>query len=51
MTTILAMLLNNVNAAIPVGETPTGIAITPDGAWAYVTNRLDGSVSVIAIDR
>jgi YVTN family beta-propeller protein len=32
---------------IPVGESPFGIAITPDGAFAYVANFDDGTVSVI----
>ncbi|MEV0947685.1 hypothetical protein [Rhodococcus sp. NPDC049939] len=27
------------------------MAITPDGAFAYVANRDDGTVSVIAIDQ
>jgi YVTN family beta-propeller protein len=32
---------------IPVGQDPTGVAITSDGIHAYVTNHLDDSVSVI----
>ena len=36
-----------VGPAIPVGITPVGIAITPDGTKAYVTNYLDDTVSVI----
>jgi len=30
-----------------VGNTPQRVAFTPDGAWAYVTNINDGTVSVI----
>jgi YVTN family beta-propeller protein len=29
---------NTVVATIPVGQVPTGVAITPDGTRAYVTN-------------
>jgi YVTN family beta-propeller protein len=35
-------------AVIEVGKKPTGIAITPDGAWVYVTNSQDKTVSVIS---
>jgi YVTN family beta-propeller protein len=38
---------NNVVATIPVGQSPTAVAITPDGTHAYVTNLTDGTVSVI----
>jgi YVTN family beta-propeller protein len=38
---------NKVLATIPVGQDPTGVAITSDGTQAYVTNQLDDSVSVI----
>ena len=33
--------------AVPVGSIPCGVAITPDGTRAYVTNDGDGTVSVI----
>ena len=36
-----------VGSAIPVGDNPFGIAITPDGTKAYVTNFNPGTVSVI----
>jgi YVTN family beta-propeller protein len=39
---------NTVVATIPVGEYPNGVAITPDGAHAYVANNLsptDGSIN------
>ncbi|PGV61662.1 PQQ-dependent protein, partial [Bacillus cereus] len=32
---------------IPVGDNPLGIAITPDGLRAYVTNSFHNTVSVI----
>ena len=32
---------------ITIGARPTGVAITPDGTHAYVTNVIDGTVSVI----
>lgn len=34
-------------AVIPVGNTPEGITLTPDGARAYVANRGSNTVSVI----
>ena len=36
-----------VGSAIPVGSEPVGIAITPDGTKAYVTNQNANTVSVI----
>ncbi len=35
-------------ATIPVGLFPQGVAITPNGTYAYVTNSFDSTVSVIA---
>ncbi|MET9326352.1 serine/threonine-protein kinase [Tsukamurella sp. NPDC003166] len=40
----------NVIATIPVGKYPTRIAITPNGAMAYVLNGVDGEGSVSVID-
>jgi YVTN family beta-propeller protein len=34
-------------ANIAVGANPRGIALSPDGAYAYVNNTLDGTISVI----
>ncbi|MDR3718348.1 MAG: multiheme c-type cytochrome [Bryobacteraceae bacterium] len=34
-------------AEIPTGTAPTGIAFSPDGRFAYVTNREDDTVAVI----
>ena len=39
---------NTVTATIGVGKNPAGVAITPDGRFAYVTNSGDGTVSVIS---
>ena len=36
-----------VTARIPVGRNPKGIELSPDGAWLYVANRLDDTVSAI----
>lgn len=36
-----------VAARIPVGRSPKGIALSPDGARLYVANRLDDTVTVI----
>jgi YVTN family beta-propeller protein len=38
-----------VTATVPVGSAPVLVAITPDGAFAYVTNSGSNSVSVINI--
>jgi YVTN family beta-propeller protein len=40
---------NTVVATIPVGVGPIGVAITPDGTGAYVTNLFSNTVSVIDI--
>ncbi len=39
--------LTGVVATIPVGADPTGAVINADGTFAYVTNSLDGTVTVI----
>ena len=38
---------NTAGTAIAVGSGPFGVAITPDGKTAYVTNDLSGSVTPI----
>jgi YVTN family beta-propeller protein len=35
-------------ARIPVGHNPRGVALSPDGKWLYVANRLDDNLAVIA---
>src|SRR5208283_2082081 len=37
-----------VTATIPVGSGPESVAVTPNGAYAYVTNYETGTVSVIS---
>ena len=32
---------------LPTGRNPTSVAVSPDSRWAYVTNRLDDSVTVV----
>jgi YVTN family beta-propeller protein len=51
--TPLDLITNQVGPPIPVGGNPDSIAISPDGRIAYVSNELDGTVSVIetATDR
>jgi YVTN family beta-propeller protein len=39
---------NIVNATIPVGTEPFGVAVTPDGSKVYVANQVSNNVSVIA---
>jgi YVTN family beta-propeller protein/VCBS repeat-containing protein len=34
---------------IPVGSYPTGVAVSPDGSFAYVTNSYSNTVSVISL--
>src|SRR6516162_2325563 len=36
-----------VGSPIPVGRSPFGVAVTPDGSKVYVANSLSGTVSVI----
>ena len=43
---VIATTTNTVVATIAVGHNPSGVATTPDGAFAYVTNQ-GGTVSVI----
>ena len=38
---------NTVIKTIDVGVAPSGISVTPDGAYAYVNNSGDGTVSII----
>jgi YVTN family beta-propeller protein len=38
-------------AEIAVGREPNGVALSPDGTRAYVANTVDGTVSVLGIDR
>ncbi len=45
---VIATASNTVVATVPVGVEPRGVAITPDGAFAYVTNHLSApGLSVI----
>ena len=43
----LPVRAQTVTATIPVGKAPFGVAFTPNGAYAYVTNQISGTVSVI----
>ena len=40
-------LTSSVTSTIPVGTHPVGVAVTPDGVHAYVTNSESNNVSVI----
>jgi YVTN family beta-propeller protein len=44
---VLDTSTNTVVATVPVGNLPIGVAITPDGAFAYVANAFGSTVSVI----
>jgi len=45
---VIATATNTVTATIPVGTNPYGVAVSPDGSTAYVTNASNNNVSVIA---
>lgn len=45
--TVVDLAANSVLGAVPVGSRPIGVAITPDGLFAYVSNRGSNEVSVI----
>src|SRR5688500_13470854 len=36
---VIATATNTVTTTVPVGDSPGAVAITPDGAFAYVTNQ------------
>jgi len=42
---------NQLLGEIPVGKEPNGVAVSPDGSKVYVANTIDGTVSVLAVDR
>src|ERR1700746_3239808 len=48
---VVSTATNTVTATIPVGVSPTGVAVSPDGSKVYVTNQGDdinpSTVSVI----
>jgi YVTN family beta-propeller protein len=43
----LSASANYVEARIPVGRNPRGVALSPDGKRLYVANRMDDTISVI----
>lgn len=45
---VVDLSTKTVKAKIPVGQTPVGEAITPDGSKVYITNSATHSVSVIS---
>ncbi len=38
---------NTVAATLVAGNTPRGVAVSPDGAYAYVSNRISDDVTII----
>jgi YVTN family beta-propeller protein len=47
----LALSAEYVVARIPTGSNPKGMAISPDGKWVYVANRLADCITVIDAHR
>jgi YVTN family beta-propeller protein len=47
IVSVIDQATNRVTATIPVGINPIGVAFTPDGTKAYVTNAGDATISVI----
>ena len=47
---VIQISTNTVTATVTVGTDPYGVAITPDGNYAYVTNYGSDTVSVIQIN-
>ena len=45
---VISTATNTVIATIPVGSSPVGVAVTPDGSKVYVANDGDNTVSVIS---
>ncbi|MBM3191814.1 MAG: hypothetical protein FJZ63_04100 [Chlamydiae bacterium] len=46
---ILDLSTNSVITNLPVGSNPQALAVTPDGAFLYVTNQNDDTVTVIDV--
>jgi len=46
---VISTATNTVAATVTVGVNPKGVAFTPNGSYAYVTNYTSGTVSVIAV--
>jgi len=44
---VLDIATGMITATIPVGTTPFGVAITPDGSHVYITNFTSNNISVI----
>jgi len=44
---VIATATNTVTATITIGNSPFGVAITPNGAYTYVANQVDNTISVI----
>lgn len=49
-TLIIDASTDTVIDQITVGDTPRGLAFSPDGTKAYVANFFDNSISVISVD-
>lgn len=45
---VIDVATNSLITAIPVGGSPYGVSVSPDGSTVYVTNRDDSTVSVIS---
>ncbi|MDR1380523.1 MAG: c-type cytochrome [Tannerella sp.] len=48
---VIALPEGKVKASVPVGHTPSGMAMSADGKRLYVANRFSGTVSVIDLSK
>lgn len=45
---VINIATNTITDVIPVGNTPIGVSVSPDGNWVYIANNGDTTVSVIS---
>jgi len=45
---VISMVSKTVVATIPVGQSPIGVSVSPDGSLVYIANQGSGDISVIS---
>jgi len=48
-TSVIDIANNTVTATVPVGTSPWGVAVSPDGSKVYVANNESNDISVITV--